>query len=115
MNKITSVEPDPTNNFKHVKESVLMEHMGFIPKFIMQALDRPDTSLAQGMLDAYGFGSPPMTGGVVKEDGVYSYPEDPDLHPLVKLVTERGTVYVYQYGIVSILETNKPTIVYRMD
>lgn len=115
MSKIISVETDPTDNFSDVEEGTLMEHMGLIPNFIVQALDRPDTSLAQGMLDAYGFGSVPMLGGIVKEDGVYSYPEDPDLYPMVKLVTERGTIYVYQYGIVSILETSKTTVVYRMD
>lgn len=106
---------DPTNSYPKDLRGGLMDATGLIPYFIAEAAEE---TTARGvydvMVEAYGFGGHEMDGGSVSSDGTYSYPEDPDLAPLVSFELDAGFVYVYQYGIVGIASPNE-TIVTRMD
>lgn len=110
-----AIDFDPLKKHGNLSKEYIMEMMGMIPTFIHTAVSDPDSSLADGMMEAYGFGGPPMKGSTVSPEGVYSYPEDPDLFPLAVITTERGQVFIYHYGIVTIREPDKDDITYRMD
>jgi len=71
-------------------------------------------SLKEYLKGCYGMPMLAMTGGSIAENGTYSYPEDPDLQPLVKVEMESCTYYQYHYGIVAIV-TSEGTFVCRMD
>ncbi len=71
---------DPLDKFPKATDDNLVELLGFIPEFIMNCDNVVRTALAK-----YGYPASPMTGGVVNEDGVYLYPEDPPLYPIAKM------------------------------
>lgn len=95
---------------------------GLIPEFVLYAVQRGAESAQEvwdAMVEAYGFGD--FSGpewGTIDAEGVYhsKYDEDPDLHPLVRydLQGDRVSVYLYNYGIVSVVSTEQ-TIIGRMD
>ena len=62
---------------------------------------------------SYGFPLYAMTGGRLVE-GVYKYPGDPDLYPLVTLELHGCTYHQYDYGIVAVV-TEDSTSIFRMD
>jgi hypothetical protein len=112
---------DPTKSFKKAKQGALLDACGLIPLFAVEAFmqgHETTEAMFKAMTKTYGFGSYPMDGGTVDpETGVYSYPEDPDLAPLVKLELPENpvTVYVYQHAILSLVADGQETIVCRMD
>jgi hypothetical protein len=72
--------------------------------------------LKEALETQYGFG--PLTeikGATVDQDGVMSYPGDPDLYPLVEITRNDETFYMYQHAIVSIVSSNGNRFVTRMD
>lgn len=79
-----------------------MHCLGFLPSFLSIEDRTPwDDQLAQG----YGYPLDWGSRATVTADGVYSYPGDPDLHPVA--VTERNVgpvterLYFYEYGFVA--------------
>jgi hypothetical protein len=56
-----------------------------------------------------------MTGSTVTEDGVWQYPEDPDLYPLMKLQEGDVEMLVYPYALVAMRDTSGRTLCTRMD
>jgi len=113
---------DPTGWFreKKVPSNKLLDVMGLIPEFVFQtAREAPeDASEAMDlMVRIYGFGDYRFTGGfTVSPEGVYSYPEDPDLYPACsfKLGDSDIEILVYQYAMVCIRDKDT-TIMTRMD
>lgn len=65
----------------------------------------------------YQFGLHEMTGGVIDQTtGIYQYPEDTPLKPIVELRNQFGEAcYIYDYGIVGIVKADGTTFVCRMD
>ena len=76
----------------------------------------PGDSFHETLDKRYRYGMYEMKGGTISEEGVHSYPEDPDLYPLCEVRQDDEVVWVYEYGIVCIknLITDK-TFVCRMD
>lgn len=111
---------DPTSAFKGVSRDKLIGALGLIPQFgAMAFLEHPEGSsedIYGSMVSAYGFGDMRHTGGSVSPEGVYSYPEDPELPPLVVLQQEGSPtkVYVYQHAIIAVVDSDN-TIFSRMD
>ena len=104
----------------------LVEACGIIPDFFCTACceaqqNRPAWNegkttlldIANKMDDAYGCGgfaqylsghNNSLSG--VDARGVYSYPDDPDLHPLARFgFADRFLLYVYDYGMCAIVDT----------
>jgi len=85
----------------------IIEACGIIPDFFAEAClpEGPRTlqQVADDMEAGYGFGGfcYPL-GGAVSPQGVYSYPEDPDLYPLVRYRFGAFECYVYPYAITAI-------------
>jgi len=112
------LRPDPLNTYPNADPEYILECLGYIPSFILTALEEPKSTFSQDIMEVYGFGGAPMTGGEIQQDGVYTYPKDPDLYPLAILETERGDVICYRYGITAIIEKGESydsATVYRMD
>ena len=64
----------------------------------------------------YQFGLHEVTGGKVDDEGVYTYPEDPSLFPVIKITRATGEAcYIYDYGIVAIIEADGTQFITRMD
>ena len=112
---------DPTGHYgdKKVPTKRLLDALGIVPAFVIEAAmaleEATPRSVMDAMGDVYGFYLGDMEGGTVDSEGVYSYPEDPDLYPLIEW-TLGGTVKVYMYNYAIIVVTDgKETIVTRMD
>ena len=109
---------DPTNHYD-VDEHALVEACGFLPLWAVhhELFNMP---VKDAMEYAYRkqAGVPelfPMTGGQVDENGVYHYPEDPDLNPLMKIERMDETMWIYPYGIVCFENFDDSTFITRMD
>ena len=93
------------------------ELVGLLPYWVNEYADlsnHPRTFI-KGVLDSYGFPSPPMTGGEVDaETGTFSYPGDPDMSPIAVSRLEGMTVYYYHYAMISFVTKNF-TEMYRLD
>jgi hypothetical protein len=100
---------DPNNFYQGMKSVEIVDHLGLIPHFV----HREDTRHpVEQLTERYGFGPlTHMSGGILTEDGVYRYPEDPDLYPLAEARVNQETVRVYPYGIVAV----GPAFITRMD
>lgn len=92
------------------------EWSGYIPHIFAEAVmlsdERGEVTLdtvAQAMNDVYGCGGfmYPMGGDVDPVTGVYSYPGDDDLFPLVDIRSHHLRVLVYPYGIVALTDGDR--------
>lgn len=109
-----TVTIDPQGKYKGIKPGKIWQSLGLIPYFINSVAMTPDVdtteAAAQILVDAYGFaiGGPEYNmveqgGAQIDKDGVYSYPEDPDLYPLVQFEVQNGiTIYVYEYALIGV-------------
>ena len=101
-------------------ERRLVMALGIVPQFVNEAFEKmeePPTveSFYKAVCDEYQFYMGPMEGGTIDADGVYEYPEDPPLYPLVSWGVGEGiTIYMYQYAIVGVTEGDT-TLITRMD
>jgi hypothetical protein len=113
-----AVKVDPTSHFKGVPQARLLGALGIVPSFVAYAANVAPETTARAMMDAmgeaYGFYMGDMEGGTVDAEGVYSYPEDEPLYPLVRWKLDDVTVYMYQYAIVAVQDKDT-TIITRMD
>ena len=116
---------DPLNQFEGIKASKLFEATGLIPYFVAEAALTAGLETAQDAMDimneAYGFGLGEYNlledgKGEVSPEGLYTYPEDPDMAPMVKFEWAEGfTVFVYQYALVAVRGPEGDAIMQRMD
>ena len=96
----------------------LVEACGIIPDFFCSACCEASQgtltllAIADKMDELYGcggFAQYPLKGSL-GDFGVYSYPDDPDMHPLARFSFEdRFVLYVYQYGICAIVDNKVPS------
>lgn len=80
----------------------LIEACGFLPSMLVKSEVKGQPF--KETLDAnYPFGSRWNDRATVDKNGVYHYPEDEPLHPIVSVTNvETGEeAYIYQYGIVA--------------
>lgn len=93
-----------------------VEVLGLIPSFINDS-DVVGKGFREALGEQYGFGLYETTGGSISDEGVYSYPEDPDLQPLALYESPTEKCYQYDYAIIAIVskDGSTPTFVTRMD
>jgi hypothetical protein len=110
-----TVTLDPLDQYKDYTVPQMAEWLGFLPGWVINPAHQAEP-LAEALKNQYGFGPlTEMKGGYVDEAGVYHYPDDEDLYPLVAI--ERGweMFYQYPYAIVAIRAGTGETFVTRMD
>lgn len=110
---IKSIELDPLAKFNYQPEEIY-HILGLLPGWVMneEFMDKP---LKEALDKQYGFGLYESSGQTITADGVYQYPEDPDLYPLIKIQRKDETFYQYQYAMVAIVQKDGSTFVTRMD
>ena len=120
----TVVIIDPLDHFLNTKETAsaykvtvdrILQELGILLNWVTTR--HKDETMRQALKRNYSAvsGMYPMTGGEINEEGIYKYPEDPDLVPLIKCIDGEETVYMYSYGIVAVVHEGKETFVTRMD
>jgi hypothetical protein len=97
-------------------EEFCKEWSGYIPHIFAESIALANEhgevtldTVAQAMNDIYGMGGfmYPMGGDVDPVTGVYSYPGDADLFPLVDIRSNGLRVLVYPYGIVALTDGDR--------
>jgi hypothetical protein len=110
---------DPLSKYPSKPNDELVEECGILPLFFMKAVmvqEEPTLDRVWELVDdQYGFGLYKMTGSTVTKDGVWQYPEDPDLYPLMKLQEGNVEMLVYPYALVAMRDTSGRTLCTRMD
>lgn len=101
MTAYIDVNLDPLGHYKHVDIGTLTDSLGMLPGWVMNP-DYDGIPLRQALDEQYGFGLHEMIGGEVDASGIYRYPEDPDLYPLLEIKRGEETFYQYPYAIVAI-------------
>jgi hypothetical protein len=117
MKAILTRKIDPLNKSRY-PSGMTLQICGFIPGWIQDSYFGALEDGAKGAFERvlehyYGHFMPSasMTGTVTK-DGVYKYPEDPDLYPLVSFEGEAETLYQYDFGIVAIVDNESREVVF---
>lgn len=110
---------DPLEHYRTVPFSRLWEATGLLPYFFAEAALEASNSLEDVKWvvgKCYGFPLHPM-GGEVTDEGVYKYPEDPDLFPLVQFdLPQDIKILVYEYAITAFCDIlTGETFVTRID
>lgn len=113
---------DPLGKFEKAKAAALVEACGIVPSFALYAEEAgADTAEAfmEKMNSVYGFGFGGNMldhGGTVSPEGVYEYPEDRPLYPLMEYKTDKGiTVWLYEYALVVVVDAEDNKVMQRMD
>ena len=118
------LDADPTGHYINtghyggVDETLAtcIDWTGIIPLHFANALTLADErgevtldTVAQAMNDVYGMGGfmYPMGGDIDPVTGVYSYPGEADLFPLVDIRSNDLRVLVYPYGIVALTDGDR--------
>jgi len=86
-NEFFTLNVDPQDQWENITPQSLLEAGGFIPQWLLEYAEtvnfcKEPPTLQEFMDKTYGFGLHRMTGGEVKKNLTYTYPEDPPMHPL---------------------------------
>jgi len=104
---------DPKNHWPNVSASRLLEVPGTLLPWAIE------TEEGESVRDSFerNYCCPVFEmQGEITDDGLFTYPGDPDLYPVVLLMTEKEDVFFYQYAIVAILNKDTgDTFITRMD
>lgn len=107
---------DPNGHYKsfNVPNERLIAACGVIPEWIMEGYLLGETDMYQAIYDRYGFPMCDMTGGAVNnsDEGIYKYPGDPELHPIVRWESDTQVAFMYEHAIMSFVD--KATQVVRV-
>ena len=109
---------DPLGAHGLINSGNVISVCGLLPGWVAGYVDNAIT-LKEHLEECYGFGTLfEMTGGEVQPDMRYTYPEDPDLHPLLhmKLVATGAEFVQWNHGICAMRQSeDAPWFVTRMD
>jgi hypothetical protein len=110
---------DPLNKFPNVDPMQISAMCGFLPSWIYETELMHDTNNDVTMKDRlianYPFYMGEMNGGELTNDGVYKYPGDEDLFPLVRFSFNGELCFIFQYSMVGTISKDGSTWVTRMD
>lgn len=73
---------NPTGGYDGVPNERLIEAGGFIPLWVGEAFAEHPSKVMERVVETYGFGGEPFPGHTVQDNGIKSYPGDPDEHPI---------------------------------
>jgi len=91
-----------------------LDHFGLLPEFV----NIEDERKAVEQLDAnyqHGGGWMPMKNFKMLEGNILQYPGDPPLQPLGVMELRDERIYVYQHGIVAVVQPDGSFEAARMD
>lgn len=107
---------DPRHGFPDYPTRALLQSLGVLP---LWALDKSrDETFADSFERNYDFWVGRTDSGKthITDEGVYQYPEDPDMDPILKIEGKTEIVWFYQYALVAIVnKMDDGVFVTRMD
>lgn len=116
------IQLDPSGYYASlpdVKQVRMLAACGLLPYFFASAVAggaKGAERVLKAMENHYGFPAPTIKkrGMEVDDEGIYRYPGDDPLHPLLMMRAEGVTFYVYPHAILA-LQDSSSTLVTRMD
>jgi hypothetical protein len=91
---------DPNNKFSATPQQIV-DACGLVLPWVLMA--DPEAPLRPQLEAAYGFGPlHEFSGMTIEPDFSLTYPEDPDLHPIIEVPLPHETFRMYTYAIVMI-------------
>ena len=107
-------EFDPFDQFTNYTNSELNNTLGFLPGWVVNP-EYFEFNLIEALNKQYNFGLFESKETIITEDGIYKYPGDPDLYPIIKIVRGKETFYQYLYGLIGIIKEDGTSYAARMD
>lgn len=97
---------DPTNKYPEAPENAFIEACGLLTPWIIEGIENKEHDMWKHLEDSYGFGMFEIEQVKISDEGIWSYPGDEDLHPLMTFEGNNINVHIYEYGMVAIKESN---------
>lgn len=113
-----NIEYDPLNKLKKtpgIKEELFESNVAIFGWCTNSVLHEGHF---MDLLDLYyPFGIHESKGSKVDRDGIRSYPDDPDQYPLftINIFPKGEKVFIYNYGVISIVSIHHKTFTTRVD
>ena len=105
---------DPLKKYNPVLDSQLIEGLGILPLWLAQGKQLGEDAKTALTRRYQFYTGCDIEGGRIDAEGVYRYPGDPPLYPVMKVSDEKETVYFYPYAIVAVVN-EEGTWITRMD
>lgn len=105
---------DPLAKFTHVDDEYIKQSLGLLPGWVVNS-EFENVPLKKALNDQYGFGMYENEEASIDENGVYKYPSDEDLYPLVKIIRGNEIFYQYEYALIAIVQKDGSSYCSRMD
>lgn len=105
---------DPTKHWSDLTKNEIVKACGILPLWAANPFLLA-TPLQQAFEAQYPFPMPPIENGTIAPSGVFQYPGDPDLSPLIELERGPETLFIYQYALIGIIRADGSTFISRMD
>lgn len=101
-----SIIIDPNDYYTDSNHHNIVSHCGVIINWAINP-NYVKSSFKTAVLDQYLYGSDFCMGGDIDHDGVYRYPEDPPMHPLLKITRNDDVLYFYQHDIIAMSDKSQ--------
>lgn len=110
-------EIDPNDKFQKISTGDIFNICGILIEWGIEVLKNDPEDPVVAMNDFYGYGVYESEKASVNENGSYSYPQDPDQNPLVKLLNPKTgkRMYFYDHAMLAIEKNDGGFFVTRMD
>jgi len=111
---IIKITIDPLSKYNHLSQEEIFDTLGALPHWAINP-DYLDVPLKEALDKQYNFGLYESSGQTITKEGIYQYPEDPDLYPLIKIQRKDEIFYQYRYAIIAIVQKDGSWFASRMD
>jgi len=98
---------DPLHRHMDFRSDKEIEYLCHFILFQATQAEMLGMGLREVINEHYGYPTYQFKGGELLDNGIYKYPEDPDLYPLCRVETDAETIFMYDYEMVAI--RNKTT------
>lgn len=110
--KNCTIDVDPLNKYPKVPMARVVDVAGVLIAWAWHAIQADDA--IEKMCSFYIYGTYEMKGHSKIENGVYNYPGDPKMYPIVTVASDTASVYIYEHAIVAIVQGDRQYVT-RMD
>ena len=107
---------DPLLHYEKKESGWFLDTLGFLPIILLDSAgDNFHDRAVAGYADTAGCPVYWNQKANITEEGIYQYPEDPDLYPVAKFETNDQVAYAYEYGFVACQNESGDWIHARLD
>ena len=107
---------DPLHHYEKQESRWFVDTLGFLPIILLDSMGKNFHDRAEsGYADTAGCPVYWNQDAKITDDGIYQYPEDPDLYPVAKFETGDQVAYAYEYGFIACQNESGDWINARLD